>query len=95
MLRQFAYVSLLATTLCGRAFAAPEQWLQVSSQHFTVITDSNDKQGRHILDQFERMRWMFHALFPKSNVDPSFPILVIAPKNEKGFQQLEPEAYLA
>ena len=75
--------------------AAPEQWFEVSSPHFKVITDSSDKQGRHILDQLERMRWLFHAAFPKANVDPAVPITVIAPKNQKGFQLLEPAAYLA
>jgi|CZKZ01.1.fsa_nt_gi hypothetical protein len=58
MLRRFAILSILAATLCGHALAAPEQWVEGSSQHFTVITDSNDKQGRHVLDQLERMRWM-------------------------------------
>ncbi|HEV2484459.1 MAG TPA: DUF1570 domain-containing protein [Terracidiphilus sp.] len=95
MPRRFAILSILAATLCGQAFAAPEQWVEVSSQHFAVITDSNDKQGRHVLDQLERMRWMFHALFPKANVDPALPITVIATRNEKGFQSLEPAAYLA
>lgn len=58
MLRRFAILCFLAATLCGQAFAAPEQWVEVRSQHFTVIADSNDKQGRHVLDQLERMRWM-------------------------------------
>jgi len=94
MTRSFAFIFLLAATVCGRAMAAPEQWVEVSSQHFTVITDSSDKQGRHILDQFERMRWMFHEIFPKANVDPALPITVIATRNEKGFQSLEPATYL-
>jgi Tfp pilus assembly protein PilF len=92
---RFAVFLILAGALCGRAMAAPEQWVEVSSQHFTVITDANDKQGRHILDQLERMRWMFHTIFPKANVDPALPIMVIATRNEKGFQSLEPAAYLA
>jgi tetratricopeptide (TPR) repeat protein len=95
MLRRLGCISFLAAIFCGHALAAPEQWVEVRSQHFTVITDSNDKQGRHILDQFERMRWMFHSLFPKANVDPALPITVIATKNQKGFQLLEPTAYLA
>jgi tetratricopeptide (TPR) repeat protein len=95
MTYRLVFFLILAGALCGRALAAPEQWIEVSSQHFAVITDSNDKQGRHILDQFERMRWMFHALFPKANVDPALPITVIATRNEKGFQLLEPAAYLA
>jgi Tfp pilus assembly protein PilF len=82
-------------TLSSFAFGATEQWIEVNSQHFTVITDSSDKQARHTLDQFERMRWMFHTLFPKANVDPACPIVVIAVRNQKGFQPLEPAAYLA
>ena len=52
-------------------------------------------EGRHIADQFERMRWVFQTLFPKSNVDPIAPITVIAVRNQRGFQPLEPEAYRA
>src|SRR5208282_5057684 len=61
----------------------------------TVITDSSDKQGRQILDQFERMRWLFQTLFPKSRVDPALPIVVLAVRGEKDMQALEPAAYLA
>jgi tetratricopeptide (TPR) repeat protein len=90
-----AFFWLLLAALCGSAHAAPDQWLEVRSAHFTVLTDSNEKQGRHILDQFERMRWIFQTLFPKSNVDPVSPIVVLAAKNGKSFEALEPEAYLA
>jgi len=86
---------LLLAAFCGSAYAAPDQWVEVRSAHFTVLTDSNEKQGRHILDQFERMRWIFQTLFPKSNVDPVSPIVVLAAKNGKSFEALEPEAYLA
>jgi tetratricopeptide (TPR) repeat protein len=80
---------------CGIAAAAPEQWIEVKSDHFTVITDSNEKQGRQVVDQFERMRWMFLTLFPKVNVDPAEPIVVFAARNYKVFQTLEPAAYLS
>jgi Tfp pilus assembly protein PilF len=92
---RFACFSLLLATLCGSASASTEQWVEVRSPHFTVLTDSNEKQARHIADQFERMRWMFQTLFPKAIVDPVSPIVVIAAKNEKSFQSLEPAAYLA
>jgi len=75
--------------------ASSEAWLQLRSPHFTVVTDANEKQARHIAGQFERMRWVFQTLFPKGNVDPAAPIVVIAVKDKKGFQELEPEAYLA
>jgi len=95
MLRPLAFLSFLLVAASSFASSAPDQWLQVASPHFLVISNSNDKQARHILDQFERMRWMFHTLFPNSRVDPPIPIVVIAVKNRAGFQQLEPAAYLA
>jgi tetratricopeptide (TPR) repeat protein len=95
MVRFFASLSLLLALSRGVAFAAAGQWVQVASPHFTVITDSSDKQGRQILDQFERMRWLFQTLFPKSRVDPALPILVLAVRGEKDMQALEPAAYLA
>ncbi|HEY1904290.1 MAG TPA: tetratricopeptide repeat protein [Terracidiphilus sp.] len=95
MLRRLAIIALFWAAACTFAPAATEQWFQISSPHFTVITNSNDKQGRHVLDQFERMRWLFQTLFPKTNVDPALPIVVVAVRNQKNFQSFEPPAYLA
>jgi tetratricopeptide (TPR) repeat protein len=95
MLRQFLTLAIVLAAFCTDAFAGPDQWIEVRSDHFSVVTDTNEKEARHIADQFERMRWMFHTLFPKTNVDPVAPIQVIAAKNSKVFQTLEPEAYLS
>jgi tetratricopeptide (TPR) repeat protein len=88
-------VVLLITVACAVASAAPDQWINVSSSHFTVLTNSNEKQARHVLDQFERMRWVFQTLFPAMNSDPATPIFVYGAKNEKTFRSVEPAAYLA
>src|ERR1700722_1821982 len=77
----------------ARAESNP-QWIQIQSEHFTVITDSYEKQGRHVAGQFERMRSLFHSLFPATN-DAGTRIVVFAFKDRKGFQALEPAAYLA
>lgn len=71
-----------------------EKWVEVRSQHFLVISNGSQKQTSHVADQFERMRSVFHAAFPKMEVDPGSPIVVIALKNEKDFRTLEPEPYL-
>jgi len=73
----------------------PENWLEVRSPHFTVLSNSSEKQARHIADQFERMRVVFHTVFPQAHVDPGTPIIVLAVKDKKDFQALEPETYLA
>jgi len=75
--------------------ASAPAWVEIQSPHFTLITDANEKQGVHVLDQFERMRWVFQTLFHGTNVDPAAPIIVIAAKNKKDFEALEPQAYLA
>ena len=72
-----------------------ENWVEVRSPHFVVVTNSSEKQGRRVADQFERMRSVFHAAFPKLQIDPGSPIIVLAIKDEKDFRALEPAAYLA
>ena len=85
---------LFLIAACCRASAAPEQWIEITSPHFTLYSDAGEKQARHTLDQFERMRWLFQTMFPKANVDPAQPIIVVAARNEKSFQGLEPAEYL-
>jgi tetratricopeptide (TPR) repeat protein len=95
MLPRSLCVALIAVCLCGAAHAGPDQWIEVRSPHFTVVTDAGEKQGRHIAEQFERMRWLFQTLYPTANVDPAEATIVIAAKNEKVFETMEPAVYLA
>jgi tetratricopeptide (TPR) repeat protein len=73
----------------------PENWVEIRSPHFAVISNSNEKQARRVADQFERMRSVFHTLFPKIKIDNLGSITVLAIKDEKDFRALEPAAYLA
>ena len=93
--RLLAVLAAFAFSASSGWCASPEAWLELRSPHFTVVTDTSEKQARHIADQFEHMRWVFQTLFPKGNVDPNPPIVVIAVKDRKEFQALEPAAYLA
>ena len=86
---------LLCTTLTS-ARDKNENWLQITSPHFVVITNSSEKQGRRIADQFERMRSLFQVLFPRIQMDASgAPVIVVAVKDEKDMRALEPAEYLA
>ena len=91
--------TLLLLTLCVPAGAPArdkvDNWVEVRSPHFVVATNSSERQARRIADQFERMRSIFHVIFPKLQLDPGAPIIVLAVKDEKDFRALEPEAYLA
>ena len=95
MFRRFLLLVLLFFAAPGLSRDKTETWVEVRSEHFLVATNSNEKQGRKIADQFERMRSIFHLRFPKLQIDPPAPIIVLAIKDEKDFRALEPEAYLA
>ena len=88
-------VGCLLVTVSGWARDNASPWVEVRSPHFSVVTDAGETEGRRIADRFERMRWVLQTMFPKSNVDPVAPILVIAVRNRSEFQRLEPEAYRA
>src|SRR5512142_1668191 len=71
----------------------PDVWLEARSPHFLVATNGSDKQARRVAAQFERIRAAFQMVFPNQRVDPSAPILVLAPKNEKSFNTLIPREW--
>ena len=92
--RLFVLLPVLAAAL-GSARDKAGNWVQVSSPHFTVITNATEKRGRNIAGQFERMRSMLHSAFPKLQVDPAHSIVVLALRDKNEFRTLEPKAYLA
>ena len=94
-MKYFASIVLVFLVLGRSAQAASDQWVEVRGNHFTVLSDAGEKQARHALDQFERMRWVFQTLFPRANIDPAKPIVVVALRTDRTFASFEPAAYLA
>ncbi len=86
---------LLAFTATLSASEAPEAWLEVRTPNFIVVSNGGEKQARHVAGQLERMRSVLQALFPEPSAGSESPIVVLAAKDKKSFQTLEPEAYLA
>jgi tetratricopeptide (TPR) repeat protein len=85
---------LLATSLLPARDKA-ETWIEVTSPHFIVASNGNEKQARRVAGQFERMRSVFLVLFPRLHIDPGSPVIVLAIRDEKDFRALEPAVYLA
>ncbi len=95
ILRRVLLLGLLVS-MSGWARENGSGWVEVRSPHFTVITDAGTGRGRHVAGQFERMRWVFQSSLPRSaDLDPANPIVVIAVKNKKDMEALEPASYLA
>jgi tetratricopeptide (TPR) repeat protein len=96
MHKRLAALFLLCLSTSALAGDSTDHWLEVRSQHFVVLTDSNEKQARRIAGQFEQMRAVFHTLMPNASSDAAgSPIIVLAFKDKKGFQALEPMEYLS
>jgi tetratricopeptide (TPR) repeat protein len=95
MCKRLLLLVTLLLPLLAPARDKPEIWIEVRSPHFSVVSNSNEKQARRVADQFERMRSVFHTLFPKVPIDTLGSITVLAIKDEKDFRALEPAEYLA
>lgn len=89
----FPFFVLLVATAAARDRA--ENWVEVRSAHFVVVSNASEKQTQNVADEFERMRAVFEKAFPRAQADAGSPITVIAVKSEKDFSTLEPEADLA
>jgi cytochrome c-type biogenesis protein CcmH/NrfG len=87
--------SLCFFLLAVKGWAEPVRWVEIRSTHFTVLSNSTEKDARHVAGQLERMRTVFGTVVPASKDDGAAPILVFALRDRKSFQALEPEAYLA
>lgn len=85
---------LIFATATAAVGATPERWVEARSTHFVVLTDAGEKEARRVAGQFERMHMVFHTLLPTKGDDADPPIVVIAVKDRKGMQALEPVEYL-
>ncbi len=90
----FLFLILMLVAVRASASPRPSQGVEARSAHFTVLTDSSERDARHLASQFERMHLVFHTLFPTKGDDSDPPIAVLALKDRKDMEALEPEAYL-
>ena len=69
-----------------------ETWIEVQTPHFIVASNDGENTARRFADQFEQIRFLYSkALNPGLHLDPGYPILIFAVKNEKSLSQLIPE----
>ena len=90
---------LLLLPIMAAAHACAEQgaknWVEIQGPHFTIITDSSEKDGRRIGAQVEQMRAILREAYPQFESDPESPIVILAVKDRNEFRNLEPKAYLS
>jgi Protein of unknown function (DUF1570) len=88
----FLSLLLLAAALAS-AREHPQNWIEVRSPRFSIVTNSGEKQGRRIAAHFERMRALFQQAYPQLANDLESSVVVLAVKNKDQFRTLEPRTY--
>jgi tetratricopeptide (TPR) repeat protein len=71
-------------------FAGDQQWVEVRSPNFSVITDAGEKKGRDVALHFEQMRSVFGRLMAKATVNLPVPLQIVAFRNTKEIRQMAP-----
>src|SRR5579871_1411760 len=90
LIRRLRTCLLAWCCLCALPATADTQWVEVRSEHFTVITDAGEKDGRRVIDRFEQMRVAFGLLFGRPGINQPVPLTIVAFRNAKEFRQYCP-----
>ena len=84
------YLLLLLLLISRFVLAADSGWLEVRSEHFSVITDAGEKNGRQIAEHFEQMRAAFGLLFGRGKINEPVPLQIIGFRNTRELRQYSP-----
>ena len=85
-----ALVAALSLTVGSTTWAADE-WAEVRSPNFTVVSNAGDRTARNVAWQLEQIRAAIAAGWPWARPDLDRPVLVIAARNEDTMKALAPQ----
>jgi tetratricopeptide (TPR) repeat protein len=66
------------------------RWIRVSSDHFSVLTDADQKKGREVAVRMEQMRTVFGQILFKSKLKMPKPLEIVALRSDKEYVQIAP-----
>jgi tetratricopeptide (TPR) repeat protein len=84
------WVGLFISTPSQAAQPAKPKWIRVSSDHFSVLTDADERKGHEVAVRFEQMRAVFGQLLLKRKLNLSEPLDIIALKSDKDYADIAP-----
>jgi len=90
--REMGVMAVAIWALCAaEARAGAPAWQEIKSEHFTVITNSGDREGRQTAWQFEQIRQALALIWPWAKVDGGRPFVIFAVKDENSLKALGPQ----
>ncbi len=90
-MRQIGSAIVVCVLFASVGAAAPAPWLEVKSQHFTIVTNSGEKEARRTAWKFEQVRQALKVIWPWAAVDGGRPITVFAVRDENTLKTLGPQ----
>ena len=87
-------VSLLAVALLVWLVvdvAAADEWIEVKSAHFTVVSNASERSTRKLVWQLEQVRSATAALWSWAKAELNKPLGVIVLKDENSMRALAPQ----
>jgi hypothetical protein len=94
MVKRLAFATSFSVFVLIAAAApcrAADQWLEVKSPHFTVMSNAGQWSARDMAWQLEQIRSALAALWPWARVDLDRPFAVIAVKDEWSMKSIAPK----
>ncbi len=85
------FVSYISTAVfAAPASEAKPHWLLVSSSHFSVLTDADEKKANEVLLRMEQMRAIFAQLLQRTKLVMPEPLDIIAFNTREEYVQFAP-----
>ena len=70
---------------------AADDWVEVKSPHFTVLSNAGRSKAWTVANEFEEIRAVFRMAISEAEADPARPIVIYAVRNEDDLRTLLPE----
>lgn len=80
----------LVSAVARPAFAA-DKWIEIKTEHFTIVSNDRERDARDIGFQFEQFRTALQMAFPWAQVQLDRPVQVIAVRGEATMKALAPQ----
>lgn len=80
----------LVTVASEKPNSRSDHWLRLRSDHFSVLTDADEKRGRQAAVRFEQMRAEFAQLLVRTRVVMGEPLDIIVLKDTEEFAKVAP-----
>lgn len=89
-MRRNVLVLILLAFFVLPGLAIAQQYVEVKTPAFTVVTDAGEAQGREVAQRFELVRDAFGLFFNTKNPTVPTPLTIVAFQNTRDFQQVLP-----